>query len=649
VGLFDALAFKVGFDASEVDKGLKGIESKANSVAGSVGRSFQTAGVIIAGATTAAGLLGVAVIKTASEFEKAESRLQTFTGSAESAQARMEELFTFAQNTPFSLESIVDAEVILQSFGAATQENLVRVADFAGAMGVDLAQAAMDVGRAMSQGAGALESDAGRALRGMIEARTGVKATEMSLRDFREALTETLDADFEGGAARLATTFGGVINNLEDQWTRFKKDIADSGLFEGVKAGAAELLLIMGDNEEALKAIADEIGIGLLAGLQLSITAVGFLVDGFHIGRGAVIGMRGAILEMDIAAQEAYLSLLKATDQLPGVDNTAERLFAVNQLNEATAAMARLDEEALAVANSIGQGAATAEQLNAAIDAGRSTGRSTGATGDLDGTAPKAPGTGTGQEGADDISDSQAADDRDAANAEEQRILAEHQGIMLDIEKAAAEERARIAQKEYDRRASLATDGMSLINSIVSDANDMRVRDDLSTADKVIAIALRGAARLLGILAARLATEGIANIAAQNYAKGAAQLGGAALAGAGAGALASEASSIESGDASVGGGAAGEIDEASTRKGVFDNREESSGFEVLDRAATKLESAAESLERAARNMGTGGTGLPLLDLTAALVGGDALGNGALRRAARGARGAFGLRPGLSGA
>ena len=57
------------------------------------------------------------------------------------------------------------------------------------------------------------------------------------LADFRAALLDTLNEGmFAGGAAKLSQTFSGMVSNLEDEWSRFKLQVADAGVFDNVKA-----------------------------------------------------------------------------------------------------------------------------------------------------------------------------------------------------------------------------------------------------------------------------------------------------------------------------------------------------------------------------------------------------------------------------
>lgn len=265
-------------------------QSLTNSLQGWAGRI----GGIVAGAFSAAAVAQFAqgVLEAGSSMEVFEGRLTTLMGSSKAAKARLEELYAFAANTPFELDQIVAAEVTLRGFGAAAEELMPGLIDFAATTGADMSQAAIDIGKAWSQGATGLESDFGRVLRKQLEMREGMDATKMSLDDFREALLSTLNEGMTaGGAERLARSYSGMMSTLKDEWTGFQRQVADAGLFDNVKAGLAETLTIIGDNRDAIKELAGDISTGLWWSIKGATYLVGALatgVDGIGIA-GAVV------------------------------------------------------------------------------------------------------------------------------------------------------------------------------------------------------------------------------------------------------------------------------------------------------------------------------------------------------------------------
>jgi len=156
--------------------------------------------------------IGVSSVQVGAQMESFETQLTVLMGSAGTARKRLDELFKIGTTTPFELSSLVEAEVNLRALGVNAEKNMPLIMDFAGAMNVDLASAAVEVGRAMMFGAGAVETISGRALRAQVELRTGQDALKMSTAQFRAALVDTLtdpQGIFAGGTQKLAATFKG--------------------------------------------------------------------------------------------------------------------------------------------------------------------------------------------------------------------------------------------------------------------------------------------------------------------------------------------------------------------------------------------------------------------------------------------------------
>jgi phage tail tape-measure protein len=250
VSLLDSLQFKVGLDMRGAQRELSDFAASARGAMGKIGGAIAGLGIV-----AGTGALIKGFVSAGAEMEAFESRLTTLMGSASGARARLQELTDFAVETPFELTQIVAAETTLRGFGAAAERLMPGLIDMAAVMGGDLAQSATDLGKAWSQGAAGLESDAGRSLRKQIEDMSGVAdATKMSLTEFREAMVSTLDTGiFAGGAAKLSMTFNGMVSNLTDSWGGFARDVADAGLFNNVKGALAVTLDLINANKEDTK------------------------------------------------------------------------------------------------------------------------------------------------------------------------------------------------------------------------------------------------------------------------------------------------------------------------------------------------------------------------------------------------------------
>jgi hypothetical protein len=221
-------------------------------------------------------------IEAGAQMEGFETRLKVLMGSSSDARDRLDELFKIGSTTPFELPGLMEAEVNLRALGVNAEETLPLVMDFAGAMKIDVARAAVEVGRAMQFGAGAVETIAGRSLRAQVELRTGADALKMSTSEFREELIKTLTDPggmFKGGTEELAATFDGMMSNLRDSWFKFKKEIGEAGAFVVAKEILSSILTVIADSQEMTGRWAKVISAGVVKGMLLTLEIVGRILE----------------------------------------------------------------------------------------------------------------------------------------------------------------------------------------------------------------------------------------------------------------------------------------------------------------------------------------------------------------------------------
>lgn len=379
----------------------KGFTASMSAIAGPV----KAAAATFAALGGASALLAKTLLDDGAKMEKLETQLRVLTGSAEAGTARFQELFRIGASTPFEVGDLVEADVILRSLGAHAEEVLPMVLDFAGAMGTDLQSAALDVGRAMQFGAGAVETLAGRALRAQVELRTGQDALKMSNKQFADEVKRTLtdtNGIFAGGTAMLSKTWSGAVSNLADEWTKFKKAVNDSGFFAGMKALLQATLAAFDANRAAINDVADMVGRVLLENVQRFITLLGGLRDGwtrFQLGVNAVgglfdvavakaAGMVRVIAEGAVGIARMQEAITGLAPPLMGAAQALAQTAAVFEggakrgIAEAAAEGARLNEE-------LGKGAAWASAINTSIDKAAYAAR-TFKVGDVESRAPQA-------------------------------------------------------------------------------------------------------------------------------------------------------------------------------------------------------------------------------------------------------------------
>lgn len=377
MSLGNSLKYTVGLDMSAAERGLKRFGDSASAVGARIG-GLASAAARVGGTLAAAGLgLGAAVksvTDVGAEMEAFQARLVVFMGSASEAKVRMAELFSFSASTPFELAEVVGAEVTLRGFGAAAEEVMPRLIDFSAAVGTDLAQSAVDFGKAWSQGGVGLESDSGKILKSMIEARTGISTADMAIEDFRKNMLDTLDARFAGGAGRLSKTFTGMVSNLADEWSRFKLEVSDAGLFNNVKGALETTLTLINANRGETKKWAGVVSADLWAAIKGAATGIAYAVD---VVSALGAGFNRAKANAQELAAVTLAALALAGQALPGGTTATQAAVAHNramaQEMHASAAESR------ALADAVGEGGSALDRVASFFGAAEAAARGYGA------------------------------------------------------------------------------------------------------------------------------------------------------------------------------------------------------------------------------------------------------------------------------
>ena len=125
------LAVEIEGKTEGLEKSLQGVQSKIGKLGGMITNAFAFAGgqAIFRGVEMLSGAVGGladAMIGGNAEFERYETQFGVLLGSAEAAQARLEDLAHFGATTPFELPQVVQADKILQSFGLHAEDVAAR-------------------------------------------------------------------------------------------------------------------------------------------------------------------------------------------------------------------------------------------------------------------------------------------------------------------------------------------------------------------------------------------------------------------------------------------------------------------------------------------------------------------------------------------
>ncbi|MCP3959268.1 MAG: hypothetical protein GY719_15565, partial [bacterium] len=230
----------------------------------------------MAGAVAAAAIgytFKTQFVDVAADFEKFRTILETTEGSAEKAQASMDWISDFAAKTPYDLATVTKAFVKLRAYGLNPTNGLLRtLGDTSAAMGKDINAAVEALADAVNGEnerlkefgiVGSVKGD--RVLYTYMDREGKQRAVEVE-KGNRAAIQSTLESiwneKFGGAMDKLSNTWGGMISNLGDQWTRFANMVMDSGVFAYMKSRLGEVLgqLNAWAVDGTLKRYAEEVG-----------------------------------------------------------------------------------------------------------------------------------------------------------------------------------------------------------------------------------------------------------------------------------------------------------------------------------------------------------------------------------------------------
>jgi len=146
------LAVNISANIKELQRNI----GRAKATLKNFGSSATSIGATLSASVTLPiiGMGGVA-LKTASDFEQLEVRLQTLTGSAEAGRKQFELLQKFSAGTPFQLQDLVKANNTLLGFGLSAEASftaLQQLGDVASATGADLQSIAIAFGQSSAEG-----------------------------------------------------------------------------------------------------------------------------------------------------------------------------------------------------------------------------------------------------------------------------------------------------------------------------------------------------------------------------------------------------------------------------------------------------------------------------------------------------------------
>ena len=235
------------------DRASRGVQRALRRINSSIQRTarlvFSLKGAF---AALGAGLVAKSFLDTATRFEKFELQLKTIEGSAEAARRSLDWITDFTARTPYELTEVTAAFVKLRAYGIdPTSGTLRTLGDTAAAMGKRLDQAVEAFADA-SQGEFERLKEFGVKARSTADEVTFAWTDAMGrMREdtvakradiIRETLSMIWNERYAGGMEELSTSWAGMWSNLMDRLTLFKRKVMESGPFQVLKAGLADLL-----------------------------------------------------------------------------------------------------------------------------------------------------------------------------------------------------------------------------------------------------------------------------------------------------------------------------------------------------------------------------------------------------------------------
>ena len=221
-----SIEYDITVEDNASDK-FKSIHNNAKSSLGGLGSIAKTAGLAVAGFGVAAAGAAVGVggfaIKSADEMEKSLLKFETLLGSEEEARDRLNELTSFAARTPFQLEEITKADIMLQGFGIRSEKTLENIGNAAAISGSGISDLALIFGQ-LSQDK-SLENIRQLVDRGVISFQeledAGIKFAKdrsivNSVEETYGAVVGIVESKFSGGMEKLSGTVSGKISTLKD-------------------------------------------------------------------------------------------------------------------------------------------------------------------------------------------------------------------------------------------------------------------------------------------------------------------------------------------------------------------------------------------------------------------------------------------------
>jgi len=231
-----------------LSRSIKKTDKNVNTFGTSLSNIAKTAGgvyLIKQAFDLATGSLK-ALVDTASDFEQQKSILKTLEGDSTKAQESLKWIEDFTKKTPYELANVTDAFVKARAYGLdPLNGGMKTLGDTASGMGKSIDQAVEAMADAVTGENERLKEFGVKAKVIGDEVAynwtdTSGKAKHIVVENNSKIIESTLEAIFNskyaGAMEEQSKTYAGMISNMSDEWTLFKKELMKDGAFTYIKA-----------------------------------------------------------------------------------------------------------------------------------------------------------------------------------------------------------------------------------------------------------------------------------------------------------------------------------------------------------------------------------------------------------------------------
>jgi hypothetical protein len=284
-----------------------------------IGKEFSGVQGMLAGLGIAVG--GGAALKylfdANAEYQALTARLQTFTGSAESAKATVQQLALFAAQTPFELQDSVNAFTTLRVMGVEpTLESMRGLGNVASAFGEQL-PAVTDAVRSLVAG----QTEPIRRYvqqvhvmgnKVQITANGVTKTLRLNAAEITNFMAQVGNTKFAGAMEVQMNTLGGQVSNVKDNLWQLAAAMGDAG------AGGAALDLLktfndwLGSLRDSPSALRYWVNLTVVAVSSVAQGFVGLVKIAFNVGKLIGSAFAAVAMKIEVAMLKAFRAVATA-------------------------------------------------------------------------------------------------------------------------------------------------------------------------------------------------------------------------------------------------------------------------------------------------------------------------------------------------